>query len=299
MMLARRTMNKYLAKFERKGSLFWIGMGCLGIAIVGAADFLSGNEVAFSIFYLIPILGVTWFTGRTLGYAISVVAAATWLGVHMLSEPVYSLPIIPWWNALVRLGFFLIVAALLPALKALEHEKKIARIDPLTGAANRRHFLEVMEMEIDRAQRYHHCFAIAYLDVDNFKTVNDELGHLVGDKLLCTVVNEAKHHLRKTDIVARMGGDEFIFLLHEIDQQTLRTLMTRLQASMLSEMQRNHWPVGFSIGVLTWQDGPTSVNELIRRADDLMYSVKKAGKNSISYGIYSAAHAQKPQARHP
>lgn len=261
-------------------------IGLVFVVSVGVVDIWTGSELAFSLFYLIPIVLVTWFTGRTLGFVIVVASAITWLAADILAGQSYSQPIIRYWNAAVRLCFFLVVTLLLPALKELEHEREIARIDYLTGAANRRFFFEVVQREIDRSQRYKHPFGIAYIDLDSFKAVNDQFGHKIGDKLLCAVVNQAKIHLRKTDMIARVGGDEFVLLLPEADQDALQIIITRINSALLNEMQRNHWPVTFSIGVLTCYDAKISTDELIKRADELMYSVKKNGKNAVVYDVY-------------
>lgn len=277
-----------LANFENKSPRFWMIAGCLFVAGIGFADFVTGNEFAFALFYLIPIVLVTWFSGKNFGLAISVLAAITWFIADAQAGQVYSQPIIGYWNAAVRLGFFVVVAQLLPALKALEHEKIIARTDGLTGIANRRHFFDVAQTELTRSQRYKRPFTIVYIDLDGFKTVNDQLGHQTGDRLLCALVNRAKSHIRRTDIMARLGGDEFILLLLETDQDTAQITVPKIQSVLLDEMKDNGWPVTFSICVLTYRDGPITADEIISRADDLMYSVKKKGKNAIAYGIYAS-----------
>ncbi len=276
-----------LANLEKKIALYWITTGCVSVAVVGIGDYVTGNELSFSLFYLIPIVLVTWFSGRNLGLAISVIAAITWFIADALVGQPYSQPIIRYWNAAVRLGFFVLVTLLLPALKALEHEKEIARVDHLTGTANRRHFFEVAQTELDRSQRFKRPFTIVYIDLDGLKTVNDQSGHRTGDKLLCAVVNRAKSHLRRTDLLARLGGDEFILLLPEIGQDAAQMIVPKIQSILLNEMRRNKWPVTFSIGALTYRDGPITADELIKRADDLMYSVKRSGKNAIAYAVYA------------
>jgi len=274
-----------IAPLEKRSSLFWAKTGLIGVASVGVADFLTGREFSFSLFYLIPIVLVTWFSGRNLGLALSVISAITWLAADTLAGQSYSQPFIRYWNAVVRLGFFVTVTFLLPALKAIEREKEVARLDDLTGAANRRHFFEVIQAEIDRSKRYKHPFTMIYMDLDEFKTVNDQWGHRIGDQLLCAIVDRAKSHLRKTDFLARMGGDEFVVLLPETDQKAAKITVSKIQFALLDEMQRHNWPVTFSIGVLTCLDAQITPDELIKRADDLMYSVKKTGKNSISYAV--------------
>ena len=108
----------------------------------------------------------------------------------------------------------------------------------------------------------------------------------MGDKVLYTIVQHTKYLLRKTDFVARLGGDEFVLLFPDTDQAGARVLISKIQISLLEEMRKNKWPVTFSIGVVTYINMPQTINELIKQADDLMYSVKNNGKNSISYSIY-------------
>jgi diguanylate cyclase (GGDEF)-like protein len=141
-------------------------------------------------------------------------------------------------------------------------------------------------MEIDRFQRNKQPFTVSYIDLDNFKAVNDNFGHNVGDDVLSAVVRQIKNLLRKTDFIARLGGDEFVLILPDTDQAGAQLLISKIQISLLEEMQKNKWPVTFSIGVLTCINIPQTVNELIKQADDLMYSVKNNGKNSINYSIY-------------
>lgn len=275
-----------ISRFKKRSRLFWAITGFTLIAGVGSVDFLTGYEFSFSLFYLLPISLTTWYVGIRLGFATSVVSAFVWLTADVYSGHLYSNILIPYWNTAIRFGFFLITTLLISALsKALEQEKELARIDNLTGAVNKRFFSELVQMEVDRSQRFKHTFTIAYVDLDNFKKVNDRFGHSEGDKVLVATVKQAKKQLRKTDVLARLGGDEFAFLLPETDEAESRIIIPRIQLSLLEEMSRNHWPVTFSIGVLTCINIQISTDELIKQADDLMYSVKNNGKNSISYSV--------------
>ena len=270
----------------KRSVLFWTITGFIGVIIVGIADFLTGTELGFSLFYLIPIALVTWFAGRNLGLVLSVFSSIAWFSSDILSGQTYSQPIFRYWNTAVRLGFFIVVAFLLPALKALESEKKVARHDVLTGTANRRYFIEVAQVEVDRSQRTGRPFTIVYLDIDDFKSVNDQWGHQAGDQLLCSVVYRAGLTLRKTDFLARLGGDEFIALLPETDLKAAHIVVSKFQHALLDEMRSRNWPVTFSIGAITCLDAHLTTDELFSKVDALMYSVKKNGKNAIAYGIY-------------
>ena len=279
-------MEKFII-LEKVTPAWWLFLSCFLILVIGTADYLTGSEIAFALFYLFPIILVAWFSGRRLGVVICVIAAITWFIADYLTNEYYSQPIIGYWNAIVRFVIFVLIAFLVPALKDLEHEKMIARIDDLTGIANRRHFFQRAEAELYRAQRFKHPFTLIYIDLDGFKLVNDNLGHQVGDELLCAFVNRTRKMLRKSDFMARLGGDEFVILLVETDHSAAQATVPDIQSALLKEMQLHGWPVTFSIGVLTYLSGPTTIEELLKRADNLMYTVKKDGKNAILYSTFT------------
>jgi diguanylate cyclase (GGDEF)-like protein len=142
-------------------------------------------------------------------------------------------------------------------------------------------------MEIDRLERYQHPFTLAYIDLDNFKALNDQSGHLTGDKALRATVSFIRSHMRRTDVIARLGGDEFALLLPETNEELARIAVSKIQNGLLEEMQRNNWPITLSIGVLTCRVPPPSTDVLIKMADELMYSVKRQRKNGINYSTFA------------
>ena len=203
--------------------------------VVGYLDYFTGYELSFSLFYLIPITILTWVTNSRVGIVISFICACVWLAADIASGAQYSSEAIHFWNTTVRLGFFLLTVFFLKTGKALEHEMRISRTDYLTGAVNSRSFAEIIQQEINRAIRYQHPLTIAFIDVDNFKSINDQLGHLMGDKVLETIVWTMQQHLRKTDIVARMGGDEFAILLPESNMDVAQITISKIQHELLNE----------------------------------------------------------------
>lgn len=276
----------FLENIEKQNKSFIIAIGYIIIGVLGIIDTLTGKELDFSLFYVIPILIVTWHTGLGAGIVFSLISALVWLLSDVLSGNVTLLSIYAW-NTLIRLGFFLTIAFLLSRLlTVLEHEREIAHTDYLTGALNSLFFYNVLQMEINRSLRYKNLFTIAYIDLDNLKTVNDEFGHATGDEVLCFVVNQIKNSLRKVDVVARLGGHEFALLMPETTQKSAQVVLSKLQHNILAGMQKNNWPVTLSIGVLTCIDTPPTANEAIKKVDDLMYSVKKSSKNNIKYATY-------------
>ncbi len=174
--------------------------------------------------------------------------------------------------------------------EALEAARRYALTDSLTGLANSRAFYEHLQHEINRLRRDLHPFCIAYVDLDNFKPLNDLFGHHAGDEALSTVAAEMRHQLRATDIPARLGGDEFAILLSDTNLDGARGALEKLRHSMLLCMRKKEWPITFSIGVICCQNADMLPNqvELIKQADRLMYRVKHEGKNGIAFDHYLA-----------
>lgn len=276
-----------LESIEKRSSPLVVFLGFLLIGVIGVIDLLTGYEFAFSIFYVVPIFLITWVANKQMGFAASIASAVTWLLADEAPGHVYSHPFVPVWNTLIRLSFFVIITYLLSSLKdALQREKELARIDQLTTAVNSRYFRELVQLELDRSQRSQRQFTLAYIDLDNFKGVNDRFGHMAGDLALSSVVNSIKKMIRKTDVVSRLGGDEFALLLPETDQASASTVMNKLLSALTAEMQKNGWQITFSVGVLTCRTAPHTPDELLNLADKLMYQAKSSGKNKAVYSMY-------------
>ncbi len=252
--------------------------------LFGLLDYLTGPDLSLFILYLIPVFLGTWFIGTGTGLLLSSLGALAW----SLADRIYGSLIIPYWNLAVEVGTFFIITYIIAALKqTLETEKQLARIDHLTGAVNRRHFIELAEAEIHRTQRYEHPFSVAFLDVDDFKMINDSGGHHAGDDLLKTVVRTIRNDTRSSDVIARLGGDEFIVLFPETGFATAQAVVEKIKVRLGDAMAAHHWPVTFSLGVMTFHEPPASVDQMIKLVDGLMYEVKKNGKNSVRCKVYS------------
>ena len=174
----------------------------------------------------------------------------------------------------------------------LDREKELATTDSLTGAANLRHFKTELVCEIERSSRHGRIFTVAYLDLDNFKAVNDSLGHAEGDRLLNAIVAVANNRLRKTDLIARIGGDEFAVLLPETDATTMRSPIRDLLSGMKQTMEKHSWPVTISCGVIAFRTPPASAEDAISTVDKLMYEVKASGKNGVREAVFERGGAE-------
>jgi diguanylate cyclase (GGDEF)-like protein len=261
-------------------------LALLLVCLVASARYHSGQELRLSFLFLLPISLASWFVGLRWGIAISILSALGWLVSSLTSGHTFSRDSIPYWNSLLLLGFFLIFGVLLSVLRrALDREKVTARTDWLTKIANRRAFLQLANLEISRAARYQRPFTVAYIDLDDFKQVNDRYGHEAGDQVLCLVAETLQKSIRANDIVARLGGDEFVVLLPETGGEAADIVVRKLRDDLGSVVRKGQWPATVSIGAITFEKPPLSVEEMMKMADGLMYSAKKGGKNLIEKGV--------------
>lgn len=269
---------------DRQPKSFIVIAGLLLVACMGQLDFLTGSEMSFAIFYLVPVSLVSWFVGAGWAAFVAEASILTWLAADLIeSGYLYSNPLIPYWNAAVRLGLFLVVAFSVASLRrALSH----ARTDYLTEIPNSRAFTDLANTEIARARRYSRILTLAYLDIDNFKVVNDRFGHRAGDELLRLVAGTLQRNLRVTDAVCRLGGDEFAILLPETGSDAAQTALAKLIRKLTQAVDKKQWPVSFSIGAATFTKPPANVEQAISQADELMYTVKRTGKNRVQQAVY-------------
>lgn len=269
---------------ENEHPVFWTAVGIGSIGLLSIIDTLTGNEITFSLFYMAPIVVVTWTVHQEAGLFMSLLSALTLLGAEVAAGQTYSSPSIYVWNTLIRAVFYVIVTYLVAELhKARREEQLAARTDFVSGAANARHFHELLQMEINRIHRYPHPVTVVYIDIDNFKLVNDLFGHKIGDEVLRSIATELKVQLRRTDIVARVGGDEFALLLPSTHQPEAKVVISKVKTNLVETMKQRNWPVTFSMGAVTCVSPPHSPEQLLNMADELMYQVKNSTKNDVRF----------------
>jgi diguanylate cyclase (GGDEF)-like protein len=282
-------LQQYLMRLSAN---IWMVVCAVMLCLIGLLDYSTGMEVNISVFYLIPVFLACWFVGKFAGILLSVLGAVTWFMTDIGAGRDYSHHGVAYWNTAVMLSFFLIVTFSLSALKrAFDHVNSIAKTDPLTGAANMRAFLEVAGREIALARRHARVFSLAYLDLDNFKLVNDKLGHTTGDELLRTFAAVLNRETRAADFVARVGGDEFVILFPDTDEASATRALQRLEKLIGAMMQARGWPVTMSVGLVTFRRPPDSVDAMIGQADSAMYRAKGTGKNTTCYESFPVASA--------
>ena len=172
--------------------------------------------------------------------------------------------------------------------KALQDELEIlASTDPLTGVYNRRRFFHEAESELYRARRYDRPLVVVEIDIDHFKKINDTHGHGVGDDCLKTLATLIKNRLRRSDLFARIGGEEFVMLFPETQLGDALRLSERIRKQIEGvRIETPNGAVGFtvSMGVADFKREGDSLNQLLARADAALYRAKRDGRNQVAYG---------------
>jgi diguanylate cyclase (GGDEF)-like protein len=253
-----------------------------GIVFVGMLDLATGIEVRVYPLYFLPLSIGAWTMGGRGAWAGSVLAAAAWYVSNRLAGLVYTSQVIWLWNLAAQTFAFLTVSLLIARMRyLLDFEGTSARTDALTGLDNRRAFFEHLEQVTALARRHDHPVTIAYLDLDNFKSVNDILGHRRGDDLLRSVAQVLRAALRRSDRAARVGGDEFVVCLPETGEAGARVVLDRVFESLTAAIHAPGCSVSVSIGAVAWSRPPATVEGMLLAADELMYDVKRAGKNGV------------------
>jgi diguanylate cyclase (GGDEF)-like protein len=189
------------------------------------------------------------------------------------------------------MSFAFTLAAIARACSLFEKQRQSCLVDYLTGISNTQGFHEIVKREASRCRRRGTPLTVGFMDCDNFKELNDTMGHHAGDEILRTVAATAQECLRGEDTVARLGGDEFVFVLPETGETEARHVLQRLHNHLNRAMQQNGSNVTFSLGAITVHHPQESVEQLIHLADRTMYHVKCNGKNSIRIDVMPASAA--------
>ena len=177
----------------------------------------------------------------------------------------------------------------------LWREREYAHKDMLTGLANRVEFLKRLCIEQERSERSRSPYSVLFIDLDQFKELNDTFGHRVGDEALRLTADILRAATRKVDIVARLGGDEFVLLLPETDNNACSVLVTRIEDTAREAFMQRTWPITVSTGRATWVGKTEKPDWVIRMADEDMYEVKNAKRAMARREREEAAGATMPE----
>lgn len=179
------------------------------------------------------------------------------------------------------------VAMVIDRIVQYQHHRELSMTDELTGVFNRRYFNQRFDREMQRALRYDRPLSVVMIDIDHFKTYNDHHGHLMGDQVLQEVASLLERSIRKADILARFGGEEFVILLPEIDKERGRKVAEKLRrvVERADFPKEDTQPLGkltVSLGLAAFPEDSRRAPELLERADQALYTAKTLGRNQVA-----------------
>jgi diguanylate cyclase (GGDEF)-like protein len=277
-------LDRILSKLSRAAL---VACSIAAAALVGLLDWVTGYQISFGVFYLAPVGVAAWYVSRRAGFAIAIGSSGVWYMAEIAAGYPYDHAVIPVWNAFVRFSFFLITAMLLSAVRErLAAERLLATTDGLTGLLNSRAFSERLEQHLALAQRTGRALTLVYIDLDDFKRINDTYGHGEGDRQLRAVGRTLVEGTRKTDTVARLGGDEFALILPETDMEGAEAVTSKLGTMLGKATIGVAAPLTCSIGAVVFREQPRNADEAIAAADRLMYDAKSQGKDAAVLRLY-------------
>lgn len=274
-------MERFLTMVRRHRRPIVVAAILLSLA-VAYLDFALNTGVEITYLQFVSIAIVAWFVPRRWSVLFATAAAA--LQVPAMASGAGSVaPLLV--NVSLTLGTFvfsaLAVNELAGTLRTVGH---LARFDALTGVRNADYFKTTMDAEFLRSRRYGRQLSVAFIDVDEFKALNDSLGHRVGSQALAAIGASISAHVRAEDVVGRVGGDEFALLLPEIGLAEAHALLERIATGISVLAGSRDWPVSISAGVTSLGDEVDEVcsgQDVLEYADALMLRAKREAKGTV------------------
>lgn len=251
-----------------------------------AADWATGTEIAFASLYVVPVSLAGWTMGRRVAMSVGVCVTLLSMAGSIGSRLHHRTLTLEGWNFCVELGGLATVAWLVSALRAaLAHEQSQADVDALTGVSSRRAFGRIAARELNRARRLNRSLTVVFIDLDDFKHVNDTAGHAMGDRLLAGVGDTLRSELRAIDAAGRLGGDEFAIALPDLAAADAGVVIKRLAQRLHTGFAAFGPSISFSFGTAAFPEDGTTLEELLAQADERMYERKRTMKHLNGHSL--------------
>lgn len=279
-------MNTVLKALDSRTNTFAFSVCIAFVIVIIVAGAYIENIRLIEPLLILPIIILSWYGGKTAGVTLASIVIFLTLFADTMTSEYYLFSSEALFYTTLRVITYVLTATLVINFRSVHNkETTLANTDDLTGLLNIRSFSVELANEILRSVRYDHTFSLSYIDIDNFKAINDTLGHLEGDRLLKTVSNSLTVSLRQTDIIARLGGDEFAVIFPETDAKEVKDAFAKTSTLLKDKMKHKGWNVTFSIGIVTFEKLPLDIKEAIHVADELMYTVKNNKKNNVAFQV--------------
>lgn len=268
-----------------------------GIAVVGALDAATGIDVRIGSLYFVPLALAGWRLGRQGAVLASLLAASAWLAAQYFGGAQHWSALIWGANLVTQTAAFVTIGMLVALLaERLDAEASLSRQDVLTGLPNRRALIEEAAVLLPLCRRHGTAVSLAFLDLDNFKQVNDRFGHDRGDDVLQAFAAVLASTPRSSDIAARLGGDEFVLLMPHTSRDEALALVQRIRSRFAADARVAQTGVTVSVGLLTEDPANLTLDELLSHADAALHDGKLGGKDRVSIVEAARVHAGAPGA---
>jgi diguanylate cyclase (GGDEF)-like protein len=284
---------EHVLRFVRKHRGAVLAAALLLTAAVTYANFVFETDMEMSYLYFVLIIVVAWLSTRPASVGFSALA-----GIAAVAADVFhgtsSLGL--WAGGSMMIGSFVSAAFVVNASSTLMRRiSRLASHDTLTRIPSSAYFHRMLSAELHRSLRYSRPLTLAYMDVDDFKEVNDSLGHSAGDTVLRAIADAAGQEIRDLDVLGRLGGDEFGLLLPETTIDQALPLFERIERCISDLATEKGWPISISIGASGLPEGPAescTEDSLLHHADMLMYQAKREGKGRTVAALYPSREVE-------
>ena len=264
--------------FSEEHPATWATFLALGITgVLVGLEWLMGHPEAMRQLYIMPLWIAVRLGGRPVAITLllGICALHTATDFYVLGHAGQQL----WLSSALRLiGFGAVLILIQQVESALERSQQLAMYDPLTGVLNRRALIQFSQYGIGRAKRSRAGLAVMLIDCDNFKAINDQHGHEMGDRILRTLARVLESETRHGDIVARIGGDEFVVVLQDVSDHAAAAFHLRVSAAFRDATSFVGEPVSVSVGPAFLGEDGSTIDELLASADRSMYRLKGKAK---------------------
>jgi diguanylate cyclase (GGDEF)-like protein len=277
----QQNIYRYISRLDKKLlSVLIISL----VLLIFWGTHLVGPLTPFTHFYIVPIIIAGLFLDITSAFFATILV--TVLGTPFLQEAEANFtPFQLWFNLFSDASIFFTILLLTTHLKKVLKELEVqTNYDFLTNACSSRFFIEVSNIELAKSFRDKQPAVVVFIDLDNFKQVNDKYGHQFGDSLLINIVKSIKEILRQNDLLGRMAGDEFAILIQDTSKDQADFIISRIKDNLINSIDHFNTELTFSFGVVIYKaDRKINIESLLALADSAMHAVKQNAKTSIKF----------------
>ena len=277
------SLDEPRSRVERLARPALLIVGLMLVTACRLAD-ATGRITLPTTWLLVSLLVVAgWSCSRKAAFGATLISLFAWCWIETAAAANWT-QLLP--GQCLRFAVALWLVAWIGRLRErLAQAHRLARLDSLTGLPNRQALVEALDAELSRTRRFGRPFTVAMLDCDGFKGINDRGGHLAGDEVLRRIGLALRQHTRRYDCVGRLGGDEFLLVLSEIDRENAAPVAERLRAALRHFVEREYPVLTFSLGVVTFRTADLDWEECIQRADEAMYAAKRQGPDQTRFEV--------------